>query len=297
MGPLFVVFVAYGCYSSVAPTAKIDLGELDADLPVDPGPSDACVARRPWEGPGITGLLPIGDSTALVISRDRYYVAEFDTASTDASTPELGRVKAWRESGMLSDLWSGAPAFVGFRPWEGLGVTATYLAKSDRSRQIIISGFRRWVHQGNDWPAVGSIVDDWLIDDAGPTPVEGRVPWQGEGVTAAFFSPSGNDFFAVSKDTIWPRRTSDPDPNKWRWIPDAGYPVSATSPFSSAPAVGGRRPHEGPGVTAAFYVGPKLFVASVDRLWAWSGTAWLVASSIPSLSDWSSAPSAGCGGS
>jgi len=59
------LFVARGCYSSIAPTAKIDPGIDDSGLPpVPPSAGDACAPRRPWEGPGVTGVIPNGASSA-----------------------------------------------------------------------------------------------------------------------------------------------------------------------------------------------------------------------------------------
>src|SRR5690606_11124153 len=68
---LFVLFAARGCYSSIAPVPRIDPGEDDAGLPIAEPTPDACVPRRPWEGPGVTGVLPVGETTALVLSGER----------------------------------------------------------------------------------------------------------------------------------------------------------------------------------------------------------------------------------
>jgi len=47
-------------------------------------------------------------------------------------------------------------------------------------------------------------------------------------------------------------------------------------------------------VTTAYYVGAKLFVISVDKLWAYNGTAWVSSGLLSSMQGWSSAPSANC---
>lgn len=297
MSGLFVVVAARGCYSSVAPVAKIDPGALDAALPIEPPPTDACVRRKPWEGPGVTGLLPIDATTALVLSGDRYFTAEFDTSGADASDPTLGKLLAWRQSGLLEQLWATAPSFVGLQPWDDPGVTAAYLAKGGGGRQIIISRYRRWVREGDQWLGVGTIVDDWLINDAGPPPLDGQVPWEGPGVTAAYFSPEGTSFFAISRGKSWQRKTSDPDPKNWTWVGDGGaLNVADLKPFSTAPAVAGQKPWEGPGVTAVYYVGPKFFVISADKLWVHDGRTWVTSGLLKDMPGWTSAPAVGgCG--
>jgi hypothetical protein len=290
---LFVLFAARGCYSSVAPVAKIDPGEDDAGVSVQPAPTDACAPRRPWEGPGVTGLLPIDSSNALILSGDRYFTVSVQTAGV-ASDPSLGRVLAWREAGLLEKLWAGAPQVVGRRPWDEPGVTAAYLAKGTSSRQIIISGFRRWVHEGDQWVAAGSVVDDWRINDAGPPEVDGQVPWEGVGVTGAYFVPGGAFFYAISQGNGWQRRTADPDPKNWTWSPEGGANLASSAPWSTAPQVGGQRPHEGTGVTAAYYVGARFFVVSVDKMWVHDGAAWVASGLLKDMPGWTSAPTAGC---
>jgi len=292
---LFFLAIAYGCYSSVAPVPKIDPGDIDSGssssgIPVDSG----CAPRKPWEGPGVTGVLPNGGDTAYVLSGDRYFVAQFDV-SGDAGDPTLGNVLAWRESGMIKDLWNDAPNALGGFIYDDPGVTAVYISKTNGA-QVIINRFRRWVRAGDQWPVVGSVTDDWIFNDAGPPifPEEGGTePWQGDGVSATYFGPNGATFTVISQNRGWTRKTSDPDPKNWTWN-DAGFALADTAPFSTAPAVGGQRPFEGKGVTTAYYVGAKLFVISVDKLWAYNGTAWVSSGLLSSMQGWSSAPSANC---
>jgi hypothetical protein len=292
---MFGIFVGWGCYESVAPTAVIDPGALDSGLPITnpPDGGDACVPRKPWEGPGVTGVVPIGGTSGLVISGDRYFIAELSLQG-DASDANLGRITSWHETGLLRELWAGAPRVVGVLPWDDPGVTAAYVDKASGD-QIIISRFRRWVYDGTQWPAAGNIIDDWIINDAGPIPIEGgRAPWEGPGVTAGYFTPGGDLFYAISQNMGWVRDTSDPDPRNWTWTPDGGFMLADSKQWSSAAAIGGQRPYDGPGVTTAYYVGPKLFVIRVDRLWTWDGTAWTAVGMLKDAEGWSSAPSAGC---
>ncbi len=289
------LLVARGCYSSIAPTAKIDPGVDDSGLPpVPPSAGDACAPRRPWEGPGVTGVVPNGASSALVVSGDRYFIADLDTTSLDASDPQLGRVTSWHDSGNLARLFAGAPRFIGLEPWDDPGVTAIWIDKASGA-QVVVSRFLRWAHQGDQWPAAGNITDDWIQNDAGPEPLDGAVPWEGPGVTAGYFTPNGAEFHAVSKDKIWIRKTSDTDPRNWTWVPDGGaFPLADRAPFSTAPAVGGVRPFDGKGVTAAYFVGAKFFLISVDKMWIYDGAAWSGSGLVKDMPGWSAAPTAAC---
>lgn len=291
---LAVCAAARGCYSSVAPTAKIDPGYEDSGLPVVPDSgNDGCVPRKPWEGPGITGLLPIGPSNAIVLSGDRYFIADFDTRAADASDPALGTVTAWHDTGDLRELWSDAPPSGGFEPWDQPGVTTAYIDKAT-GVQIIINRFRRWAHADPKW-AAGNIFDDWIVNDAGPAKLDGQAPWEGTGVTAGFFSPDTDTFTAISQDKGWTRDTSDPDPKNWTWVGDGGaYRLADKEPWSSAPAVGGQRPFEGKGITTAYYVGAKFFVISVDKMWVHDGKTWVDSGLVKSMKGWGSAPAAAC---
>lgn len=288
---LLLTCAAYACYSSIAPVPRLDPDALDSGGP-DPGPpTDAsCPPRKPWEGPGVTAVLPNGGRDALVINGDRYFLAEIDTTGTGAA---LGRIVTWKTSGALRDLWSAAPAAVGQRPWEDPGVTAAYISKTN-GQQVIISTFRRWVHTGNEmWPVVGSVVDDWIINDAGPPPLDGQAaPWEGPGVTATYFTPTGAQFYAISRDKTWVRRTSDPQPLNWTWQ-DAGF-LAEMAPWTTAPPIAGQRLYEGRGVTAAYYVGTRLFVMSADRMWVYDGTSWVSSGMLSTTAGWSNAPAAAC---
>lgn len=306
----------WGCYSSNATAPNIPpAGDDDAD--VDNTPPDAdCPPRRIWEGPGVTGIVPVSNNTALVINGDRYVVGEFDMTGGDAADPNVGRLVAWREKGLLSQLWSGAPPVYGATPWQDPGVTAAYLDKTTGS-QVIISQFRRWFLSGNTWtisrdpknPGAnpGNIIDDLGgANNAGP-PIEdgGTAPWEGIGVTGATFNSTGSQFYLFSKDREWIRTTTDPDPKKWTWIPntavDGGgaWPLSQASfaPWNSAPAVGvpAQKPWEGKGVTAVFYIFGKMFVFSADRMWATDGKAWSNSGKLNELDVWKSAPAVECG--
>jgi hypothetical protein len=292
---LFLLFLGRGCYSSVAATPRIDPGDDDVDAGVEAPKADRCVPRKPWEGPGVTGLLPLEGSTALVISGELYFSGEFDTSGADAADPTLGTLMAWRESGTLQELWQRVPAALGAYPWDNPGVTAAYFlpnAKPSPAR-VVISHSRRWVQQGDTWPAAGTVVDDWVINDAGPPAIDGAVPWQGPGVTATYFNATGSSFTVISQDKAWVRRTVDADPRNWTW--DAGFPLAEAPNWKNAQPIAGTRPWEGKGVSAAWHVGPKLFVVSVDRMWTYDGLRWTALGMLSSLPGWSSAPAAGCG--
>jgi hypothetical protein len=291
---LLAAAAARGCYSSVAPAVDIPPAPLDSGLPVVPAPTaDACAPRKPWEGPGVTSVLPLDSSTALVISGDRYFVAEFET-SGDAGDPALGSITTWHDSGNLRDLWFDAPAVVGVYPWDDPGVTAAFQDKATGS-QIIVNQFRRWVHAGKAWAKAGNITDDWTAGDAGPIPLDGAVPWNGPGVTAAFFTSDGTSFVAISQDKAWTRRTDDPDPRNWTWSDAGGFLLSTRVPWSTAPVIAGQHLYDGKGVTAAYYVGDNFFVISRDKMWVFGLGKWIASGALQDMRGWGSAPSASCG--
>lgn len=301
----------WGCYSSNAPVRAYQVDSPDGNGPGgdDDDASHPCTPRKPWEGPGVTAIVPVTNNTALVVNGDRYVIGAFDLSSTDANDPNLGKLVSWHEKGMLSDLWAGAPPAVGYKPWDDPGVTAAYIEKGT-GNQVIISQFKRWFHKGNDWALTsdpsgtstnaGKVIEDLgVLADAGP-PVEdgGLAPWEGPGITGASFNANGSLFVLISKDREWVRTTSDPDPSKWYWM-DGGvggtYTLRDTKPWDSAPAVLGQKPYEGKGVTAIFYAGPKLFVFSADRMWATNGTTWSTSGMLQDMDVWKSAPLVGCG--
>jgi hypothetical protein len=245
--------------------------------------------------------LPNGGANVLVLSGDRYFTAEIDTKGGDAADPAIGRLTVWHESGFLKDLWPEAPPTLdGFQPWDDKGVTATFLGKGG-GPQIIVSRARRWIRDGNDWPPEGAgfISEDWRLNDAGPQELEGGVPvpWVGDyGVTAAYFTPGGATFYAISQDKAWVRLTSAAASSNWTWVNDGGgaFFLRDSKDWSSAPPINGQRPWDGAGVTAAFYVYNKFFVISVDRMWTTDGKTWVAAGMLKDIPGWSSASPSAC---
>jgi hypothetical protein len=285
---------AWGCYSSVAAPPHIDPPDADDSLPTSTAPdTNTCVPRKPWEGPGVTGVLPVSANMALVINGDRYITGEFNLSGTDVNDPNLGALKAWHESGMLKDLWADAPAVVGSRPWDDPGVTAAYIDRATNA-QVIINQFRRWTRNAGNW-SVGSVHDDWTVNDAGPpVPDGGRAPWEGVGVTAAGFNNDGTQFWVFSQRPYWIRDNSSADPtNAWRR--DAPYDPAAKAPFQTAPLVNGQHVYDGKGVTALFNAGPKYFFISGDKYWVTDLTNWPTAGALYDLDGWKNAPAIGCG--
>lgn len=289
---LLLLVIARGCYSSIASEASVGVeGEDDSgttNVPPEAGP-DACAPQRPWEGVGITGLLCPDGVHALFLSGDRYYEADF-MAVADAGDSSVGHVIAWHNAGLLKDIWSDAPSVIGLKPWGDPGVTAAYVSKT--GYPVVINRFRRWSHDATGWDG-GIIVDEWFINDAGPPPVDGAVPWSGDGVTAAYFAPGGASFQAISKDIVWTRDTTAPDPANWTWVTDGGT-YRLADIWASAPPVGGQKPYEGRGVTAAYYLGGKYFVFSGDKMWALQNGNWAESGMLKDMPGWTSAPTSRC---
>lgn len=291
---------AWGCYSSNAPPLEPDPSEKDdADLPIEKVDGSAsCVPRKPWEGPGITAVVPLDSTTALVINGDRYLIGEFDTLTSDSIDPNVGRLVAWHETGLLRNYWPTAPALQGAKPWDAPGVTAAYLDKT--RAMVIVNQYRRWVNNAGVWvnTGTGSIVDDLGSDrDAGPPydPDGGRPPWQGIGVTALGLSTDQTTFSIFSKDRLWLRAVGDPDPSKWVWLGNGPILASDANPWRDAPLVGGKHPYDDSGITAVFYIGPKLYTFSADKLWVSDADGKVIRSGLLMNEDvWSTAPTVGC---
>jgi len=103
---------------------------------------------------GVTAAWRAPDGRLVVVSGDRFWV--FNVNGTDPAGWELS------ESNLLvnNGLWAKAPAVDGLKPWEGVGVTATWYSPSRRQLGVI-SEDRFWVFDisavdGGRWSPVSS---------------------------------------------------------------------------------------------------------------------------------------------
>jgi endonuclease/exonuclease/phosphatase family metal-dependent hydrolase len=206
---------------------------------------------EPWQGGHLTAAWAEPDNDRyLAISVGLQWDVEMCGAPASWSTAQGGDMES-------RPGWSSAPVVSGQRPWEGTGVTAAWRIGDKR---YIISVDKYWVYDGQ-WLASGNLSDVWqdapLVDGAGPHELAG--------VTAGW--ASGSSVTVISKDRYWTFAASGSDLTGWE--PKNSGHVDELAHWTDAPAVDGRRPWDGPGVTAGWYDERRrlLGVASQDRYW------------------------------
>jgi hypothetical protein len=118
----------------------------------------------------------------------------------------------------------------------------------------------------------------------GGSPCTPSKPYEGSGVTAAYEGPSGTALTLISVDKYW----------LFDWTSGwSGSGLLASVPaWSAAPAVGGLKPYEGEGVTAA-YNDPsfgQFAIISKDKYWIFDRTSNSWTSSGLLQDAWAAAP-------
>jgi hypothetical protein len=166
------------------------------------------------------------------------------------------------------------------------GITAGYIDPID-SKLIVNARDKQWLGAW-DAPALTSArlletVSYWSMAPK----VDGFLPYEDVGVTAAYFDPTGTTFYAISKDRQW----SGP----WSGSTFATARSLRTAPeWTTAPKVGGVGPYEGAGVTA-FYLDPThttFYVISKDKQWSgtWASNSFTGGMLLKDNSYWANAP-------
>lgn len=168
-------------------------------------------------------------------------------------------------------------------PWDESGITAAWHTQ-DGSFLTIVSRDRMWNLQWstNQW-TFGGKVKDVVPFTTSPT-VDGRHPWEGPGITAAWHTPDNNILTIISRDLWWNLQ--------WQglvWL-NQGH-VKDLPPFPQAPPINGMEPWDGPGITAAWHTQDDsiLTIVSETRLWnmKWSNSTWITnqpVNTVPPLS-------------
>lgn len=107
--------------------------------------------QLPWDGPGVTGSWNWNNVVTL-ISKDRYYMYDLNQ-------------RRWIGSGFLSAAWAGAPSVDGVKPWQGSGVTGSYIFRWSATNVTltIISVDKYWVYDliQNRWAGSGLLSQAW----------------------------------------------------------------------------------------------------------------------------------------
>ncbi len=168
-------------------------------------------------------------------------------------------------------------------PWDESGITAAWHTQ-DGSVLTIVSRDRLWNLQwSNDqWIFAGKVKDVYPFTIS-PT-VDGRHPWEGPGITAAWHTQDNTILTIISRDLWWNLRWQD-----LTWL-NQGH-LRDLPPFPQAPPINGMEPWDGPGITAAWHTqdGSILTIVSETRLWnmQWSNLAWIThqpVNTVPPLS-------------
>jgi hypothetical protein len=136
-------------------------------------------------------------------------------------------------------------------PWSGTGATASFV---DQDTLTVINGDRYWVfdYTTATWSTNGHVELKWAAAPA----IDGLLPWQGVGVRAAYVN--GTTQTIISGDRMW---TVDLTSGTW------GAPNHLETAWSSAPANGGFKPWDSPGVQTAYVNQTDITVISADRYW------------------------------
>lgn len=167
--------------------------------------------QRPWEGAGVTATVSVG-STLYVFSRDRYFA--LDVSSGDEAA------WSWTDQGDLHAAWAGLPAVEGRGLLEGAGITASW--RTPNGRVVLVSVDRYWTFDASGGPGAWSNVASGRVQDlavfAGIPEVAGGRPWQGPGVTAAWFDTSRRIFGVASGDRYWLADVAAADTSRWLWV-------------------------------------------------------------------------------
>ena len=172
------------------------------------------------------------------------------------------------------------------RAWEGLyGVTGGY---QHNGGLVVYSQDKFWVNNGG-WVDKGFLGQRWGtappaidLNPAGQSdPRLKKRPWNYPGVTAAFFKDNPDDLHIVQRSRYWRYNFTT-----GTWV-TAGFLKDL---FPGAPAVGGRYPWDGPGVTGAWNHGNIVRLGSKDRYWKYDLAAGAYTDAGYLSTIWSNAP-------
>jgi len=209
--------VAGGCGALEASSGR-DQDPAARSLNTAGEPLTSCAAplRYPWDDGGITAAWHTQDGSVLtLVSRDKLWNLRWSDS-------------AWIFAGKVKEVapFTTAPLVNGRHPWDGPGITAAW-HNPDNTILTIVSGDRWWNLQwiGNVWHSQG------MLKNLPPFPqaprVNGSLPWESGGLTAAWHTQDGSLLTVVSEDRLWNMRWSD-----FAWI--TALPVAQVTPLSVA---------------------------------------------------------------
>jgi hypothetical protein len=170
------------------------------------------------------------------------------------------------------------PLKVGTKPFEGNGITGRF----EKSGLLnIISKDKIWQLQrsNNTWLKATYMKDDPFWESA-PV-INGLKPYEGEGVTAAWYTASDNSLRVISKNRFYRYNFTN---NQWDFAQALPFLSLPNNPWNQAPAINGLKPWDAEGVTAAWVDNENnLRVVSKNRLWRLNQTSgqWDFAQALP----------------
>ena len=165
--------------------------------------------QRPWQGPGVTAAWR-EDATVVLVSQNRFW--RFRRSASGAWTVTGGWLANWLSS---------ARSVNGRRPWQGAGVTAAWTRTTQRGTSLtLVSGALFWefARQNGTWlrRREGQLASapGWT----GAPAVAGLRPWQGGGVSSAWYDPHRKVVGIVNQRRYWILYAAGEDPRRWRWV-------------------------------------------------------------------------------
>jgi hypothetical protein len=172
----------------------------------------------PYEDAGVTAAyFDSTGTTFYAVSKDRQWAG-----------PWSGTTFTTARSLRLAPEWTAAPKVGGAAPYEGAGVTAFYQDPT-HTTFYVISKDKQW---SGSW-ANNSFTTGILLKDnsywANAPKVDGLLPYEGDGVTAAFLSPDGTQLIAVSGNRQWIGSWSGATFTTGRHLADVPYWANAPS--------------------------------------------------------------------
>jgi hypothetical protein len=155
---------------------------------------------RPWEGEGITAVWTVARENhryLRVISRNRFYRYDYQAGAWYSGPNPFTDPKNY---------WSKAPAINRLRPWEGVGITAVWVANDNNMRIISRNRFYRYNFTAGRWDFAQAFPLADANNHWNHAPLNNNIdrarPWEGEGITAAWIK-NGYLLQLISRDKYW----------------------------------------------------------------------------------------------
>lgn len=199
--------------------------------------------RYPWEGPGVTAiyhdpLAPEGGDLKI-ISKDRIWTRKIASGGwIDGGQRMLEDSQWWYHDNQNCNPDHDpncypTPKVDGLLPWEGVGITGTYVDPGTNLLKIF-SGNRLYTKdlRGPKWHTAGHVSESSWWNTNVPK-VEDRLPWDDKGITAVYVDPTDNNNLKIfSGDKLWSKSNNS---STYHW---SGYVWQNSSWKNTPPILG-----------------------------------------------------------